>query len=167
MNYRDEASHSELTEALYYNKQFGIFVWRKPRKGIVVGSIAGTINPRGYVNLVINRVSYLAHRLAWFYVNGEWPVHNIDHINHRKADNRIINLRDVTQSENLRNRSGSSGGVIGVTWDKSKSSWSARIIGNGKHCFLGRFKDKDGAIKARKAAEVRYGYHINHGSVEC
>ena len=166
MNYRDEITHTALVDALYYNEQFGLFVWRKPRQGVAVGAIAGSLNARGYVNLVIEGVSYLAHRLAWFYVNGEWPKQSIDHINHKKADNRIINLRDVTQSENSRNMSGSIGRSMGVFWAKDKGKWEARIRHDGKNHYLGRFNNKDDAIKARKAAEVQYGYHINHGLVE-
>ena len=167
MNYRNCINHTALTDALYYNEQFGIFVWRKGRQGIKAGSIAGSINGRGYVGVTIDRINYLAHRLAWFYVNGEWPKLSIDHINHTKTDNRLSNLRDVGQSENSRNMSGSNGRVMGVHWAKDKGSWEARIRDGGKNHFLGRFKNKDDAIKARKAAEVQYGYHINHGSVEC
>jgi hypothetical protein len=162
MSYRDAISHDQLTDALYYNEQFGVFVWRKPRQGVKPRLVAGTLNARGYINLCIGGVSYLAHRLAWFYVNGEWPENDIDHLNHKRSDNRIENLRVVTQAENSRNMLQRGANPLGVYWSKEKLLWEARIRDGGKNHFLGRFENKEEAITARKAAEVQRGYHKNH-----
>ena len=71
---------------------------------MVAGKIAGGDNGSGYIRIMIDNERISAHRLAWFYVYGTWPSKCIDHINHKKDDNRICNLRNVTQLENLTHR---------------------------------------------------------------
>ena len=90
----------------------------------------------------------------------------VDHINGIRSDNKWSNLRHATQLENTRNRKKSSrnkSGVTGVIWDKSKEKWQARIGVCGKSITLGRFDDFDSAVISRKLAEVKYGFHKNHG----
>jgi hypothetical protein len=55
-------------------------------------------------------------------------------------------------------------GHAGVTWDKSKSRWTAEIMNHGKTIHLGVFKNKDDAIAVRKLAEQAFGFHPNHGA---
>ena len=83
----------------------------------------------------------------------------VDHINHNTLDNRKSNLRICEKAENNRNvkeTSQNSSGVRGVSLNTQRNRWNARIIYNGKEYFLGAFKDKGEAIKARKEAEKRY-----------
>lgn len=83
----------------------------------------------------------------------------VDHINHNKTDNRRSNLRLVTSSQNNMNRrkqSNSTSGVTGISYYKRYDSWEAKIQINGKQIYLGRYKDKEDAIKARKEAEIKY-----------
>lgn len=72
---------------------------------------------------------YLAHHVAWFFTYGYWPS-EIDHINHDRADNRIGNLREVSRSENLRNRCDASAiqsQYDCVSWHKRHKKWQARL----------------------------------------
>tara|TARA_R110000787_G_scaffold257554_1_gene362724 strand:- start:18 stop:554 length:537 start_codon:yes stop_codon:yes gene_type:complete len=119
----------------------------------------------GYLQGSVFNIIYKTHRVAWALHYGEWP-NVIDHINRVKSDNRISNLRSVTHSENLRNASMPStntSGHVGVFWLKNRSKWRAYIKINQKQINLGVFPDKDDAIKARKVAEAKYGFHENHG----
>ena len=95
-----------LKSVLYYDKDTGLFTWKiSNKKGHVKeGKLAGSKDNRGYVKIQINKKDYTAHRLAWFYIYGEWPKQVIDHINRIKFDNRIENLRDVSVLENNKNR---------------------------------------------------------------
>jgi len=131
------------------------------------------VDSNGYVrtSLVVqgkNR-GYRGHRIAWFLYYGEWPKQYIDHINHIRDDNRISNLQDVAETQNNRNvslNSVNTSGYPGVYWHKKNCRWVAKIWRGGKGgkwLQLGSFKDKDQAIKVRKAAEVKYGFHKNHG----
>jgi hypothetical protein len=92
------------------------------------------------------------------YLFGEWPKGEIDHVNRDSLDNRIANLRDVSQSENARNRpqqANSTSGVKGVYWHKASQRWQAQIAVNGKQIHLGLFDTLDEAARARFIAEAR------------
>ncbi|OQM75240.1 hypothetical protein BFN67_18945 [Pseudaminobacter manganicus] len=109
----------------------------------------------------------LAHVLAWVIQTGQWPLHQVDHINHVPADNRWKNLREVTPDENMRNlgrrRKSSTSTVTGVHFDKKSGKWRAQIREDGRTRDLGISDTEDEAIRARKAAEIALGYHPNHG----
>jgi len=118
-----------------------------------------------FVGKIFNR-KYLAHRVAWAIYSGEWPEHQIDHINGNKLDNRIANLRCATNQENSKNRAigtRNTSGTIGVCWYNRDRVWVARVSKNGKRKTIGLFKNKDEAIEARAKANLEYGYHANHG----
>ena len=120
----------------------------------------------GYITVGILTEQYRVHRLAWLYVYGEWPVKYIDHINQIRDDNRICNLRCVDDLENSRNKKQykrNKSGIVGVNWSNKRNKWEAYISISSKTISLGRFTDKEDAIKARKAAEIEYGFHKNHG----
>lgn len=85
-----------LREVLEYDPAIGVFRWLiKPCGQISIGDIAGCRHGEGYVQIrVIGRI-YLAHRLAWLYMTGEWPISLIDHRNLDRSDNRWSNLREA------------------------------------------------------------------------
>ena len=98
-------TQAELKEVLEYDPETGIFRWKAPRcTRIKVGDLAGTLTWRGYVRIQLDGKRHQAHRLAWLYVYGEMPTKQIDHINGNCNDNRIINLRDVSNQINSQNR---------------------------------------------------------------
>lgn len=130
------------------------------------GEIAGSKRKDGYRKVIINKHAYLSHRIIWLMFHGEFPRHQIDHINGIRDDNRIENLRDVNSSENNKNKamdSRNSTGVAGVYWFKRDNRWMARIQSDGKDDFLGYFDIFEDAVKARKEAELEYDFHENHG----
>lgn len=123
-------------------------------------------NSEGYRFGKVLNDPYKSHRVAWAVFRGEWPPEEIDHINGDRGDNRIVNLRAVTRLENHRNKKkpkNNTSGVIGVSFRKRDQKWKAQIMVKGKHLHLGCFANKADAIAARKAAEVKYGFHANHG----
>lgn len=158
-------TQEQLKKALHYNPEIGLFTRIKAAQRVRVGDVAGCKTGKGYIKIMVYRKPYLAHRLAWLYVYGEWPE-QIDHINHITNDNRIINLRSVTNQENHKNRSmhkKNTSGITGVCRDKATEKWRAQICANGKVVYLGEFTNKSDAVKARKAAENKYGFHALHG----
>lgn len=125
-----------------------------------------TRNGIEYLSVSINGNTFLSHRLAWFLHTGSWPRNHIDHINHDGCDNRIENLRDVTRSENLRNARRSKAnksGVTGVYWNEWAKKWQASIRVNSVNTYLGLFNTLEEAAIVRREAELKYGYHRNHG----
>jgi hypothetical protein len=105
-----------------------------------VGAIVGSKSSFGYLDIMIDGKSYRLHRLAWLYMHGKWPKGYIDHINGIKDDNRICNLRDVTNSINQQNRNkartDSKIGLLGVI-KRSRDRYESRIKVNGESIHLG------------------------------
>lgn len=108
-----------------------------------------------------------AHRVAWVVHYGEWPAEDIDHIDGDPTNNRINNLRDVSNLENHRNEKKSANntsGFNGVHWDAANKKWRALIKVNFRNICLGRHDSFDAAVAARKAANARYGFTDRHGT---
>lgn len=153
-----ELTQERLRELLHYDLGTGIFRWRiSTGRKIKAGSVAGSRMGNGYIHIGIDSRKYQAHRLAWLYVNGEWPSKDIDHKNNVKDDNRIGNLRLATMSQNIANarrRSDNTSGFKGVSWKKRDSKWCARIRDGNKYRHLGLFTDPADAAKAYDAAAI-------------
>ena len=151
---------ARLRELLHYNPDTGLFTWLvSTTRRIRVGAVAGTLVTSGYVSIGVDRDLHRAHRLAWLYVYGEWPKHDIDHINGNRSDNRIANLRDVTRTVNLQNirsahKDKQSATPLGVYADKKK--WAAAIRVNGERCRLGTFDTPEEAHAAYLDAKRKY-----------
>ena len=163
----------QLTE-LYLRKRYvydpitGNFIRLAGGRGpkAKVGKIAGWTGGLGYRRLEINNKVYAQHRLAWFYTHGVWPEDGIDHINGDTGDNRIENLRAVTQqtnTQNMRMNKRNTSGVTGVYFNKKDNKWQSYIRAESKLRYLGQFDDWFEAVCARKSANVKYGFHANHG----
>jgi len=89
------------------------------------------------------------------FILGKKPNSEIDHINGDILDNRIDNLRFVTHQQNMQNIK-KKNKQVGVWWDKNRLKWVATITVNYKNKVLGRFDNKEDAIKKRKEAEKKY-----------
>ena len=140
-----------IKETLRYDSETGFLFWKIGFGPVVPGKRAGTLNQSGYILIQVSGKKLSAHRLAWFLYYGKWPEKTIDHKNRVRTDNRIVNLRDVSQFENQQNTENSSG-VTGVYWHKQRQKWVAQIF-NGKKINLGRYKNFNDAVKARREAE--------------
>lgn len=153
-------TQKRLRELLHYNPETGVFTWLETGGGRSIDRCAGGIN-NGYRKIKINYISYLAHRLAFPYVNGYFPENDVDHINRIRDDNRWCNLREASKSCNARNSGvgrNNKSGVIGVGWGNDRYVWKASISVDGRNKFLGRFKNIQDAVKARWEAEVKYDW---------
>ena len=151
-------TQARLKEFLHYSPDTGVFTHIKPRGGIRVGDMAGR-KCHGYLQISIDGKRYLAHRLAWLYIHGEFPPNCIDHVNRDRADNRIVNLRLATRGENQQNQSmhsNNTSGYQGVCWHKKTGKWMARIKLNGKESYLGLFADIADAVAARCTAKANF-----------
>ena len=157
-------THDELTRLLNYNKVTGEFTWVSDRGRVKSGATAGAVRKDGYLHIVINRKVYLAHRLAWFYVMGEWPEDQIDHVNKNRGDNRICNLRQATNKQNGENiplLSSNTSGHRGVTWSNERQKWVAQVKHHGKTIRVGRYDSLEAAAEAAKNARLRLFTHCN------
>jgi len=150
-----------LKEYLSYDENTVIIYWKKaPSRIVKEGSKAGNIGKNGYVRIQFKGRFYRGHRVAWFLYYGVWPSRGLDHINRNRSDNRIENLREVSQRENVLNKSirkDNTSGYTGVVSFKDK--WRATISDNGKRISLGDFENIEDAAKARLEAEKKLGYN--------
>jgi len=168
-----------LSSILNYDAETGVFKWKETAKNPMRGKVAGTSigNRKQYISIGIRTtlqngakkpVYYLAHRLAWLYVTGNWPNEELDHIDGDGTNNSIHNLREVDRLQNMKNQKLSrlnKSGRCGVRFSSFHGKWIVKIgsgkRGNMKH--IGVFDDYFDAVCARKSAENRLNYHENHG----
>jgi hypothetical protein len=168
---RNDLRADYVQSILDYEPGTGDFRWRsRPREQFkswheycrwntrYAGTLAGSLNGDGYRCIMIDGRDYKAHRIACLYVSGEWPVAQIDHVNERKADNRFVNLRKATASENKRNSKrhvDNTSGFKGVGWHKQRGKWRAQIMLCGCCHHLGYFVTPEAAHAAYCEASAR------------
>lgn len=172
---QDQLTQSRLKELLDYDPETGVFRWkvavgrgptrRKP------GECAGSMRKDGYKTIRFGGWCHLTHRLAFLWMTGAWPKYTVDHIDGDPANTRWENLRDISHQQNIHNvgapsRHGSSG-FLGVTFDKSRKKWCAKITSAGVGHHLGRFPTPELAHAAYlKAKDDLHPTHMrlrNHG----
>lgn len=143
----------ELRQLLRYEPETGKLYWKERPLSMFsssrignawnakhVGKEALIVDNNGYRKGRIFGVEFMAHRVAWAVVTGQWPSGHIDHADGDRSNNRISNLRDSTRSQNLSNRgaqNNNSSGYKGVHWCKQKCKWVAKIMVSGKAIYLG------------------------------
>lgn len=141
----------EARQILSYDPATGKLTWivnrsRKVRAGANAGAVS-----HGYVRIKVDGKPYAAHRVAWLLTTGRWPAAQIDHINGDRSDNRLVNLREATNSENHQNLPvlvTNKSGYTGVSWNKARCKWQAFIVKDGRSIYLGLF---DNEIQASRS----------------
>lgn len=159
MKYLTNVTQDELKLKYEYSKETGLFTRLISNNQHKSGEIAGALHHSGYIHIRIGKHKYMAHRLAWLYVYGEFPKDMIYHINGNTSDNRISNLREATRSQNLMNRTRdvviSSSGFRGVNYQEVDSSgyiinkpYKAGIGIDGKYVYIGSYYTAEEASTA-------------------
>ncbi len=132
-----------IEHLLSYDKDTGVVQWLVDRQSTRAGDAAGWTNTHGYLCVSINNKEYRLHRIAWYLANGSFPSKTIDHINGIKTDNRLCNLRDVSQRVNNTNKSFHRSGRLVGAWmakDRTRKVWRSAIGVSGKRKFLGGYE---------------------------
>lgn len=154
---RKPLTAERLRELLHYDQETGLFTWRVPRKGTGgMGSTAGRVNSgNGYVDICVDYRRYLAHRLAWLYMTGEWPKNDVDHRDRVRTNNAWSNLRAATRSQNLANASKHRDGAApfkGI--QRAGKAWQATIMARGVRKCLGTYATPEEAADAYRRAAL-------------
>jgi len=156
---RKSLTQETLKTFLHYDPDTGPFTRLLNSGTAKAGDLAGGLDAQGYVLIGVDGRQYLANRLAWLWVHGEWPENHTDHIDGDRANNRIRNLRKATSAQNVNNaakRRRNTSGIKGVYWSSIRRKWVAQIGLNGSVKNLGGFANKDDAARAREAAEIEH-----------
>lgn len=127
-----------------------------------------TVSTYGYLTGRLNGISLYSHRVVWALHHGSFPDLWLDHIDGNRTNNLLSNLRQVSYRENNKNtklRFNNKTGVVGVSV-RGKMFASNIKDSQGVQVFLGYFKSVDEAAKVRQEAEIKYGYHPNHGRIK-
>ena len=160
-----ELTQDTLQDVLDYDPKTGEFRWLvKPSARVAVGQRAGSLDAKGYRVIGLANKVYKAHRLAWLYVYGEWPVSDLDFINRDPACIRIKNLRPATKSQNGGNAKARKDGLKGAHFHKRSQRWQSSVNFNGKQFWLGYFDTEAEAHAAYcKAARKYYSEFFSAG----
>ena len=162
--------YREALELFRYDYETGVLYWRWRINSRVPKTLeAGAQNKSsGYLSVRVHGRLYQVHRVVMLMCYGFYGEGlEVDHINHVRNDNRLVNLRFVTHRGNMRNKSVSSkntSGVTGVHFPKARKKYVAQIKVNQETIYLGMFKTLEEAAAARREAELKYGFHSNHGT---
>lgn len=149
-NQSRQLTAAEVRALLHYDPNTGVFAWRMPKPACrfaparEAGAVAGGLDrTTGYMQLQLLGKRRLCHRLAWLYMTGKEPEHEVDHINGTRSDNRWVNLRDVPKSTNTQNqraaRADSASRLQGVQFCKKTGKFRSRITVNKQVVRLGYF----------------------------
>lgn len=156
---KSDLTQERLKDQFYYDPGTGVFTSRFKRNKWPDGREMGHVTKHGYVQFRVDGAMYMAHRLAWLYMTGSFPKNGTDHINRNRSDNRWVNLREATQSENTQNTSAYSSnksGFPGVSFHTKVGRWRAAIQQGRKHIHLGYFGTAEQASIAYQSAKVTY-----------
>lgn len=153
-------THNRLKVMLHYDPETGLWTWLwcPPPNQRYTGCQAGYTRSDGYNLIRIGGVAHYCSRLAFFYMTGEWPKEEMDHIDRDPSNDKWENLREASSAENKQNtgliRSSNTSGFRGVSWNKAQKKWVAYV-----NSFpLGSFDTIEEAVAARdSAAEQLHG----------
>lgn len=160
MKKREQEIDHLLDEYFYCDYEKGILYNKTQRANrLKIDSEAGSLS-QGYKKVDINGRKYQVHRIIWRMYSGKWPENYIDHIDGDKLNNKITNLREVTNRENTQNmKKHRNGKLCGFYYHKRDNLYGARIYINGFVANIGYFKSEEMAnqqyLKACKAIKIK------------
>lgn len=172
---RNNMTQAIANEYLRYDPITG-FIYRRKKysNNTVKGRRAcrpTNVTHQDHLSVKLLGVEYPAHRLAWLMNTGAFPIGHIDHVNHNELDNRMCNLRDVSQytnNRNVRKRKDNTLGIVGVWCRSDVSDKAKKYVAEIRDCNSRKktksFHSLDDAIAQRKEWEIEFGYHANHGN---
>jgi hypothetical protein len=157
-------TQKELWGLFSYDGEEGVLRYRETRGPKAMKGRAAGGRELGYIRIVVAGKAYMAHRLIWLWIYGEWPTHQLDHIDRDRSNNRIENLREATPAQNRANcptPCTNKSGYIGVSWKAGHKKWVAQCrVGNTKR-HLGYFNTAEAASEAYQAfaSQLRGAFH--------
>ena len=163
-----QITQEQVRHAFDYDPLTGVLKWKNPvHHRVWVGKICRSPGKKGYYRVQFVGKLWHVHRIIFLYMKGRFPNSDLDHINGIVNDNRWVNLREATASENRfnsRRYRNNTSGFKGVAWCKQKNKWRGRVKVEGKEYHAGFFDDIHEAVN--EVQELRNNLHknfANHG----
>lgn len=154
-----------LNELFTLNVESGDLFWKTSNNGVKVGDKAGVLKPAGYVAVMINGKTYMAHRIVYKMYHGVEPAELIDHADGNASNNNPKNIRDASHAQNAQNRNKkteSTSGNRNVFWRGDRKKWRVYISAFGKAHYFGLFDKKEDAIEvAEKQRKILHAEFAN------
>lgn len=164
---KSDLTAQRLRELITYTPETGTFTRISKTcanaNRLPLGLIPGSPSDNGYIRIGVNGSRYFAHRLAVLYMTGEWPTHDVDHINRDRTDNRWCNLRSATRSENMQNivlYKPTKSGIKGVHWNERKRKWHVRFKVHKQVIHVGYFDSLEDASNAYDNEVSKHHTHM-------
>lgn len=166
----DDAVIPELRKRFSYDPETGLITNHK------TGKVYDKANAHGYTLIAVfecgrtsngKPVKIRSHRLAWALHYGQWPCASLqmDHIDGNRTNNKVSNLRLVTNDENSKNRGlskANTSGIQGIFWHKGASKWQVQIQVDGISKYFGLFEDKEEAARVAREVYQKLGFTDRH-----
>jgi hypothetical protein len=170
---REALTAAYLRSILHYNPETGVFTWRidfgrwgQLKAGTRADYPARSNGVYRYNRINIGRHRIYAHLAAWIYMTGEWPKLQIDHRDTNKTNNRWLNLREASPSENGCNvslKTNNKSGEKNVSWSNTYNKWEVILYKDKKRIYAGRYADINVARSvAREKRAKLHGAFAKH-----
>lgn len=158
-------TQTKLQELLRYNPDNGVFTWNISKPGCAFGKKVGCVLSDGRIQIMLNYKKYLAHKLAFLYMEGSCPD-EVDHKDTNPTNNAWENLRAATHSQNMMNRkvmSHSETGVKNVRFRKDRNTYVVSLVVDGKRRIMGSRKNlQDANLLAIDSRNKHHGEYARH-----
>lgn len=150
---------------LAYEPSTGNFIHMKSHGRVKKGDVVTSLDSHGYIRVSKDGKRYLAHRVAFLFMTGEWPKDDIDHKDQDRTNNKWDNLRECSRSQNLGNQRKTRGSSIykGVT--KNRGRWVAQLGRQGGHYLGASTCEKEAALIYNHHAEIKFGTYASFNVV--
>jgi hypothetical protein len=151
-------TYARAREILDYDAETGVLTSKIYSGRLSIGKEVGTLRADGYRRAMLDGERHYVHRVIILWVTGEWPSHEVDHINGNRSDNRFCNFRLATDEENCQNRKlykTNTTGYFGVSFIRSIGKFRASIGHKNKTYIIGDFKSAEDAAEAYKRRKAQ------------
>lgn len=140
-------------------REDGALVSKINRRRVRQGqTVAASPNTRGYLQISVDGVSMVLHRVIFTLANGRFTELEVDHIDRDRRNNHPDNLREVTRSQNMANtgvRKTNTSGHRNVHWVKNLRKWRVQVTHEGQCHEGGLFDDEADANDAANALSIQ------------
>lgn len=165
-------SQDRLRELFDFNFELGVLLWRfRPEipehiNRRLAGTEAGTIH-KNYRYVKVDQKKYAVHRVIWKLAYGNIPDDmQIDHIDGDGLNNKLDNLRLVTNQQNQLNRKVNKGRKYKGVY-KSRDKFKAEIMTEEGRLYIGVYGTPEDAARAyNEAAKEHHGEYARLNEIK-